>query len=100
MQSRDSMASELKWIEGISIGSVIEGKIQEIKDVGVVVSFEKYGDVFGFITRYQCEMIFSLSFDYFVELLLSSTNFLSLQYNVYSRGNHCGNRLTSSSRSS
>ncbi|KAG6645619.1 hypothetical protein CIPAW_08G134600 [Carya illinoinensis] len=53
LQSRDSMASELKWIEGISIGSVIEGKIQEIKDVGVVVSFEKYGDVFGFITRYQ-----------------------------------------------
>ncbi|KAJ0089046.1 hypothetical protein Patl1_32885 [Pistacia atlantica] len=53
LQSSDPKGSELKWVEGFTIGSVIEGKIQEAKDVGVVVSFEKHSDVFGFITHYQ-----------------------------------------------
>ncbi|KAG6700889.1 hypothetical protein I3842_08G135300 [Carya illinoinensis] len=53
LQSLESKGSELKWVEGFSISSVIEGKIQEVKDIGVVVSFEKYLDVFGFITHYQ-----------------------------------------------
>lgn len=53
LQLLDTRGSELKWAEGFSIGNVIEGKIQEAKDVGVVVSFEKYHDVFGFITHYQ-----------------------------------------------
>ncbi|KAL5741947.1 hypothetical protein ACOSP7_028679 [Xanthoceras sorbifolium] len=53
LQSSNSKGSELKWVEGFNIGSVIEGKIQEAKDFGVVVSFENYNDVFGFITNYQ-----------------------------------------------
>ncbi|GMJ14782.1 Ribosomal RNA Processing 5 [Hibiscus trionum] len=53
LQSSDSDGSELKWVEGFNIGSVIEGKIGEAKDIGVVVSFEKYNDVLGFITHYQ-----------------------------------------------
>ncbi|KAE8700921.1 RNA binding,RNA binding isoform 2 [Hibiscus syriacus] len=53
LQSSDSDGSELKWVEGFNIGSVIEGKIGEAKDIGVVVSFDKYNDVLGFITRYQ-----------------------------------------------
>lgn len=53
LQSLDSGGSELQWVERFSIGSVIEGKIEETKDIGVVVSFEKYHDVFGFITHYQ-----------------------------------------------
>lgn len=56
LQSSDPKGSELKWVEGFTIGSVIEGKIQAAKDVGVVVSFEKHNDIFGFITHYQCKL--------------------------------------------
>ncbi|PON46626.1 Polyribonucleotide nucleotidyltransferase [Parasponia andersonii] len=53
LQCLDSNGSELNWTEGFSIGCVVEGKIQESKDIGVVVSFDKYNDVLGFITPYQ-----------------------------------------------
>ncbi|XP_040372263.1 rRNA biogenesis protein RRP5 isoform X1 [Rosa chinensis] len=53
LQVLDSKESKSDWSEGFSIGSVVEGKVQEAKDIGVVVSFEKYNDVFGFITQYQ-----------------------------------------------
>nr|XP_015898902.2 rRNA biogenesis protein RRP5 isoform X1 [Ziziphus jujuba var. spinosa] len=53
LQSVDSDGSESNWAEGFNIGSVVEGKIQEVKDIGVVVSFEKYNHVLGFITHYQ-----------------------------------------------
>ncbi|OIV89511.1 hypothetical protein TanjilG_20430 [Lupinus angustifolius] len=48
-----SGASDLKWDEGFNIGTVVKGKVADVKDVGVVVSFEKYNDVIGFITNYQ-----------------------------------------------
>ncbi|XP_050380953.1 rRNA biogenesis protein RRP5 [Argentina anserina] len=53
LQSSDSKEFKPNWSEGFSIGSVVEGKVQEAKDIGVVVSFERYSDVFGFITHYQ-----------------------------------------------
>ncbi|XP_057982836.1 rRNA biogenesis protein RRP5 [Malania oleifera] len=53
LQFSDSRVAELKWVEGFDIGSVIEGKVHEVKDFGVVISFEKYSDIFGFITHYQ-----------------------------------------------
>ncbi|KAK6244021.1 hypothetical protein QUC31_010430 [Theobroma cacao] len=53
LQSSDSDGSELKWVEGFNVGSVIEGKIGEAKDIGVVVSFDKYNDVLGFVTHHQ-----------------------------------------------
>lgn len=56
LQLLDSKESKSNWSEGFTIGSVVEGKVQEVKDVGVVVSFEKYNDVFGFITHYQCKL--------------------------------------------
>lgn len=62
LQAIDSEGSEVKWVEGFRIGCVIEGKIQEVKDIGVVVSFEKYHDVFGFITHYQCKFVSIFSF--------------------------------------
>ncbi|OMO68743.1 hypothetical protein COLO4_29434 [Corchorus olitorius] len=55
LQSSESDGSELKWVEAFTVGSVIEGKIGEAKDIGVVVSFDKYNDVLGFITHHQCE---------------------------------------------
>lgn len=59
LQLSDSEHSELKWAEGFNIGTVIEGKIHDAKDFGVVISFEKYNDVFGFITHYQCMFSYS-----------------------------------------
>ncbi|XP_072077832.1 rRNA biogenesis protein RRP5 isoform X2 [Arachis hypogaea] len=53
LQNMGYGASDLKWDEGFSFGAVAEGKVEDVKDVGIVVSFEKYNDVFGFITTYQ-----------------------------------------------
>lgn len=53
LQSSEAGESDLKWSEGFNIGSVVHGKIQETKDIGVVVSFEENDDLLGFITHYQ-----------------------------------------------
>ncbi|XP_059646446.1 rRNA biogenesis protein RRP5 [Cornus florida] len=53
LQSPESKVSEFNWVKGFNIGSVIEAKVHDCKDFGVVVGFEKYNDVFGFITHYQ-----------------------------------------------
>ncbi|XP_028055134.1 rRNA biogenesis protein RRP5 isoform X14 [Camellia sinensis] len=53
LQLSDSKSLGLNWVEDFSIGSVVEGKVSDVKDFGVVVSFEKYDDVFGFVTHYQ-----------------------------------------------
>ncbi|XP_058758623.1 rRNA biogenesis protein RRP5-like [Vicia villosa] len=53
LQYKNSSESDLKWDEKFNIGTVTEGRVEEIKDVGIVVCFEKYNDVFGFITNYQ-----------------------------------------------
>ncbi|KAJ4823880.1 hypothetical protein Tsubulata_010462 [Turnera subulata] len=54
LQSAESSTADLTWVEGFNIGSIIEGKIEESKEFGVVVSFERYADVFGFISHSQC----------------------------------------------
>lgn len=46
---------ESNWAEGFAIGSVVEGEVQEVKDIGVTISFEKYHDVFGFIALHGCK---------------------------------------------
>ncbi|EEF30787.1 programmed cell death protein, putative [Ricinus communis] len=53
LQSSDSKGPDLKWVEGFNIGTVVEAKVEESKEVGIVVSFDKYNDVLGFITHYQ-----------------------------------------------
>ncbi|KAL3534003.1 hypothetical protein ACH5RR_007524, partial [Cinchona calisaya] len=53
LQSLDSDSSDLCWIDEFNLGSIIEGEVNETKDFGVVISFEKYRDVFGFISQYQ-----------------------------------------------
>lgn len=55
----------MKWVEGFNVGSVIEGKIGEAKDIGVVVSFDEYNDVLGFVTHHQC-MYFLVKFVIFM----------------------------------
>lgn len=53
LQLSDSKTAELDWVEDFSIGSPVEGKVGDVKDFGIVVSFEKHSDVVGFITHYQ-----------------------------------------------
>jgi rRNA biogenesis protein RRP5 len=43
----------VKWDERFNVGTVAEGIVMDIKGAGVVVSFEKYSDVFGYITNYH-----------------------------------------------
>ena len=43
---------------------VAKGKVKDVEDVGLAISFEKHNDVFGFIANYQCKfcpshMVFS-----------------------------------------
>lgn len=53
LQLSSSTGSELKWVEEFGIGSLIEGEVEETKNIGAVIRFKKYDDVFGFITPYQ-----------------------------------------------
>lgn len=53
LQESVSNSSKFSWPENLNIGCVVEGRVHETKDFGVVISFEKYSDIFGFITQYQ-----------------------------------------------
>ncbi|XP_073045795.1 rRNA biogenesis protein RRP5 [Primulina eburnea] len=53
VQLLDSEGPELSWISAFDIGTIIEGKVHETKDFGVIINFEKYNDVYGFISHYQ-----------------------------------------------
>jgi len=65
LQYTNPSASDLKWDEKFNIGTVAEGRVEDVKDVGIVVCFEKYNDVFGFITNYQRKFFpFHLLFNY------------------------------------
>ncbi|EPS59007.1 hypothetical protein M569_15804, partial [Genlisea aurea] len=53
MQALDIESPECSWDANFGICSVVEGKVHEIKDVGAVLSFDKYHDVYGFISHNQ-----------------------------------------------
>lgn len=57
LQSVDLGGSDLRWVEQFNVGSTVKGKVHEIKEFGVVVSFQKYDDIFGFISHYQCKSL-------------------------------------------
>ena len=40
LQLSNSTRPELKWVEDFTIGDVVEGKVNDVKDFGVVVGFE------------------------------------------------------------
>lgn len=50
----DSEGTELNWADEFNLGSIVEGEVIETKDFGVVISFEEYKDIFGFISQYHC----------------------------------------------
>lgn len=53
LQSSEAGESDVNWSEGFNIGNIVHGKIQETKDIGVVVSFDENSNLLGFITHYQ-----------------------------------------------
>ncbi|KAG0449548.1 hypothetical protein HPP92_027317 [Vanilla planifolia] len=53
LQAVDGKRCDVNWVKGFSIGSVVTGEIQEIKEFGVVISFENYVDVVGFVSQHQ-----------------------------------------------
>ncbi|KAL5124082.1 rRNA biogenesis protein RRP5 [Glycine soja] len=46
LQYWGSGASDSKWDEGFNIGMVAKGKVKDVEDVGLAISFEKHNDVF------------------------------------------------------
>ncbi|KAJ9541321.1 hypothetical protein OSB04_027827, partial [Centaurea solstitialis] len=48
-----SKSSSLKWVKDFPLGGLIEGTVHEEKESGFIISFQKYNDVFGFVTRHQ-----------------------------------------------
>lgn len=61
LQLSDTEENGLSWNSGFSIGSIVEGKVHEIKEFGVVISFENYSNVYGFISHYQCKSSYETS---------------------------------------
>lgn len=55
LQLLDSKGPQLRWTDEFGICNIIEGKVHEIKDFGVVISFQEYSDVYGFISHYHCK---------------------------------------------
>ncbi|KAK1282151.1 hypothetical protein QJS10_CPB22g01233 [Acorus calamus] len=53
LQITESSDSGVTWMKKFSIGSIVKGKIQEIKEFGAVVSFKDHSNILGFITQYQ-----------------------------------------------
>ncbi|KAJ6846908.1 rRNA biogenesis protein RRP5 [Iris pallida] len=49
----DAKSSDLSWVESFSIGSVVEGVIQEKKEFGLVLSFKDHAEIVGFVANHQ-----------------------------------------------
>lgn len=54
LQALDCEGPGFRWTDAFNICGIVEGKVHEIKDFGVVISFKEYSDVYGFISHYQC----------------------------------------------
>lgn len=55
IQMSDVKDFDLSWVKEFSIGSLVEGEIQEIKELGVVLGFKNHHDVVGFVAHHQCK---------------------------------------------
>ncbi|CAL9060989.1 unnamed protein product [Musa banksii] len=53
IQMSDVKDFDLSWVKEFSIGSLVEGEIQEIKELGVVLGFKNHHDVVGFVAHHQ-----------------------------------------------
>lgn len=77
LQSFDGKFSNFNWFKDFSIGSVHMGKVKEIKESGVVLGFEKYGNIVGFVSQHQCKIfLFNLLNDVFCNIPLSKWSYV------------------------
>ncbi|KAJ6839615.1 rRNA biogenesis protein RRP5 [Iris pallida] len=53
LQFSDAKRSDLSWVKSFTIGSVVEGVIQEGKEFGLVLSFEDHAEIVGFVANHQ-----------------------------------------------
>ncbi|URE17983.1 Suppressor of forked protein (Suf) [Musa troglodytarum] len=53
IQMSDVKDFDLSWVKDFNIGSLVEGEIQEIKELGVVLGFKNHHDVVGFVAHHQ-----------------------------------------------
>lgn len=58
LQALDFESRHLRWVDEFGICSIVEGKVHEIKDFGIVISFEGYNDIYGFISHHHCKSLF------------------------------------------
>lgn len=54
LQVSDNVAHNPKWEEKFYIESLVEVKILEKKEFGVLVGLSDHCDIFGFITNFHC----------------------------------------------
>ncbi|KAG6542156.1 hypothetical protein Mapa_016388 [Marchantia paleacea] len=57
LQSDSNGASNAEWSKELSIGSYVDGEIQDVKDYGVIVNIYKHKDIVGFLAKYQCDPV-------------------------------------------
>lgn len=55
LQSGSNGASNVEWSKELTIGSYVDGEIQDVKDYGVIVNIYKHKDIVGFLSKYQCK---------------------------------------------
>ncbi|BBM98348.1 rRNA biogenesis protein RRP5 [Marchantia polymorpha subsp. ruderalis] len=53
LQSGSNGASNVEWSKELTIGSYVDGEIQDVKDYGVIVNIYKHKDIVGFLSKYQ-----------------------------------------------
>ncbi|KAK8947319.1 hypothetical protein KSP39_PZI006890 [Platanthera zijinensis] len=53
LQSLNGKNSDSKWVKDLTLGSVVTGEVQEIKEFGLVLGFKNYGDIVGFVSQHQ-----------------------------------------------
>lgn len=53
LQSLNGKDSDSKQVKDLTLGSVLTGEVQEIKEFGVVLGLKNYGDIVGFVSQHQ-----------------------------------------------
>lgn len=60
MQISNAKDLGVNWVKDFIIGSLVEGEIQEIKELGAVIGFKNHRDIVGFLAHKQCKFIYCL----------------------------------------
>eukprot|EP00850_Spirogloea_muscicola_P003615 SM000014S00403 [mRNA] locus=s14:1118681:1131628:- [translate_table: standard] len=53
LQAKVEATPSLTWANAFSIGDIVTGEVQDVKDYGVIVNLPSHADVVAFVTHYQ-----------------------------------------------